>query len=209
MCRAVLDKCQAYTYDDRGNYLPYNDVVVNYIQRAMVNVQAEQRQIISDYASNCMLDVANCYNQQVTQVNAWSSSASVNSIYNVMRGACRNVALTCAYAVFDNDATSCPEQTNGDRTDAQNDTCINSISEMFYQSLLCPDNSTYQVTAGTAGENGYVNEHCKCNSGYEQFGTQCLTECPDNSTRNTYGSCTCNSGYTMQNGVCVSTSTGD
>lgn len=209
LCRAVLDKCQAYTYDDRGNYLPYNDVVVNYIQRAMVNVQAEQRQIIADYASNCMLDVANCYNQQVTQVNAWSSSASVNSVYNVMRGACRNVALTCAYAVFDNDATSCPEQTNGDRTDAQNDTCINSISEMFYQSLLCPDNSTYQVTAGTAGENGYVNEHCKCNSGYEQFGTQCLTECPDNSTRNTYGSCTCTSGYTMQNGVCVSNSTGD
>lgn len=198
LCRAVLDKCQAYTYDDRGNYISFNDIVVNYVQRALVNIQAEQRQIISDYASNCMLDIATCYNQQVTQVNAWSSSASVNSIYNVMRGACRNVALTCAYAVFDKDTTSCPE--NDDNK------CINSISEMFYQSLLCPDNSTYQPTQGVAGENGYVNERCKCNVGYEQWGTQCLAKCPDNATRNSYGTCTCSSGYTMTNGQCVANS---
>lgn len=194
LCRAVLDKCQNYTYDSNGNYKPYNDVVVNYVQRAMVNIQAAQRQIISDYASNCMVDIATCYNQQVTQVNAWSTSASINSIYNVMRGACRNVALTCSYAVFANDKTSCPD--NNDNT------CIESISEMFYQSLLCPDNSTYQATPGTAGSNGYVNERCKCNTGYEQFGTQCLIECPDNSTRNTYGTCVCNTGYTMKNGKC-------
>ncbi len=194
LCRAVLDKCQNYTYDSNGNYKSYNDVVVNYVQRAMVNIQAAQRQIISDYASNCMVDIATCYNQQVTQVNAWSTSASINSIYNVMRGACRNVALTCSYAVFANDKTSCPD--NNDNT------CIESISEMFYQSLLCPDNSTYQATPGTAGSNGYVNERCKCNTGYEQFGTQCLIECPDNSTRNTYGTCVCNTGYTMKNGKC-------
>ena len=206
LCRAVLDKCQAYTYDSKGNYLKYNDVVVNYIQRAMVNIQAAQRQIISDYASNCMVDVATCYNQQVTQVNAWSTSASVDSIYNVMRGACRNVALTCAYAVFDNDGSSCPaSSTDGSRTEADNNTCINSISEMFYQSLLCPDNSTYQKDKGVAGENDYVNERCKCNNGYEQWGTQCLAECPDNAKRNSYGSCVCNAdeGYKMSNNVCV------
>lgn len=195
LCRAVLDKCQNYTYDSNGNYKSYNDVVVNYVQRAMVNIQAAQRQIISDYASNCMVDIATCYNQQVTQVNAWSTSASINSIYNVMRGACRNVALTCSYAVFANDKTSCPD--NNDNT------CIESISEMFYQSLLCPDNSTYQATPGTAGSNGYVNERCKCNTGYEQFGTQCLIKCPVNSTRNTYGTCICNTGFTMKNNVCV------
>ncbi len=199
LCRAVLDKCQNYTYDSNGNYKPYNDVVVNYIQRAMVNIQAAQRQIISDYASNCMLDIATCYNQQVTQVNAWSTSASINSIYNVMRGACRNVALTCAYAVFANDTNSCP--------DNDNETCIESISQMFYQSLLCPDNSTYQTTAGVAGSDGYVNERCKCNTGYEQFGTQCLASCPAHATRNTYGTCVCESGYTMKNGVCESDNT--
>lgn len=198
LCRAVLDKCQAYTYDSSGNYKSYNDIVVNYIQRAMVNIQAEQRQIISDYASECMLDIATCYNQQVTQVNAWSSSASINGIYNVMRGACRNVALTCAYAVFDKDEDSCPtDAANGDET------CINSISEMFYQSLLCPDNSVYTEASGTSANN-YVNEHCKCINGYTVSGTQCVAiSCPENASVNSSGVCECKSGYELTDGECV------
>ena len=100
LCRPVLDKCQRFTYSTASNskYNPYNDIVVNYIQRAMVNIRAAQTQIISDYASTCMTDIATCYSQQVSQVNSWSSSASVDSIYRVMSGACYNVALTCAYA---------------------------------------------------------------------------------------------------------------
>lgn len=228
LCRAVLDKCQAYTYDDRGNYLPYNDVVVNYVQRAMVNIQAAQRQIISDYASNCVLDIANCYNQQVTQVNTWSSSASVGSVYNVMRGACRNVALTCAYAVFKDDQTSCPVTSDGHKDDK----CLESISEMFYQSLLCPDNSsyrtetnnviniTYKATANkciSKAENRIVpgggsipyytycmvNDKCYCNVGYEVWNGQCLAACGTNASRNDYGTCVCDSGYVLQNGICV------
>ena len=203
MCRAVLDKCQAYTYDDNGNYIAYNDIVINYIQRAMVNIQAAQRQIISDYASTCVLDIANCYNQQVTQVNTWSSNASVGSVYNVMRGACRNVALTCAYAVFKDDINSCP--TGG--TDEANNKCLENISEMFYQSLLCPDNSTYSQTEGIAGEKNYVNDRCICNTGYEPWNGQCLVVCDTNATRNTYGTCTCNTGFTMKDGKCVATTT--
>ena len=203
LCRAVLDKCQYYTYDSNGNYKPYNDVVVNYIQRAMVNIQSGQRKIISDYASSCMVDIASCYNQQVTQINSWSTSASVNSIYNVMRGACRNVALTCAYAVFANDQTSCPPDND--------DMCIQKVSEVFYQSLLCPENSVYVIDSGVYSEEGYVNEHCKCIDGYEVFGTQCLPECQEHSTRNQNGICVCNTGYTNVNGVCredVGTGTG-
>ena len=205
LCRAVLDKCQAYTYDDSGKYLQYNDVVVNYIQRAMVNVKAEQEQIISDYSSNCLLDVANCYNQQVTQVNAWTSSASINSIYMVMKGACRNVALTCAYAVFDgaeNDTDSpCP---TGETADNEN-TCIESISEMFYQSLLCPDNSTYDAGCATTSTSAScVNERCKCISGYEVWGSRCLIECDANAydERNSSGECVCKPGYEKKNGLC-------
>lgn len=179
LCRPVLDKCQNYTYNDDGGYNAYNDVVVNYVQRALVNIKAAQQKIISDYASSCMVDIASCYNQQVTQVNAWSSSASIDSIYNVMRGACRNVALTCAYAIFANDTTSCKDT----------DTCINSISQMFYQSLLCPENSTYTATSGTAGSNGYVNSKCVCNTGYEPVGNQCLKKCAEGEERNTYGVC--------------------
>jgi len=194
LCRAVLDKCQAYTYDKNGNYMAYNDIVVNYVQRALVNVRAAQQQIISDYASSCMLDIATCYNQQVTQVNAWSSSASIGSVYNVMRGACRNVALTCAYAVFAEEPNLC----------SSSDTCIENISEMFYQSLLCPDNSTYTTTEGTAGVNNYVNDRCVCNKGYTPFSGQCLVECvKDIETRNSYGTCVCIDGYTRVNGICT------
>ena len=188
LCRPVLDKCQNYTYNNEdGSYNPYNDVVVNYIQRAMVNIKAAQQKIISDYASSCMVDIASCYNQQVTQVNAWSSSASIDSVYNVMRGACRNVALTCGYAIFAEDKTSCPDGDTG------KDTCINSISEMFYQSLLCPENSSYTSTAGTPGVDGYVNAMCKCNNNYEVVNNQCLKACAEDETRNSYGVCIKNS----------------
>lgn len=187
LCRAVLDKCQRYTYDANGKYKSYNDVIVHYVQRAMVNIRASQHQIISDYASSCMTDIAACYNQQVTQVNAWSTSASVNSIYNIMRGACRNVALTCAYAVFYKDQTSCPINAEGQTLENEGK-CIESISEMFYQSLLCPANSTYSQTELTVSANGTpggnVNTHCTCNSGYEVWGTSCVAECPGGETRN-------------------------
>lgn len=196
LCRAVLDKCQAYTYDSNGNYKPYNDVVVNYVQRAMVNIKAAQQRVISDYASSCMVDIASCYNQQVTQVNAWSSTASVDSIYKVMRGACRNVALTCAYAVFakDTDTSSCPDS----------ETCINSISEMFYQSLLCPTNSTYVTGKDKKGD---VNNKCKCNSGYVVVSGQCLANCGKNEERNPYGTCVCKTGFSKVNGTCTENQT--
>ena len=187
LCRAVLDKCQRYTYDADGKYKKYNDVIVHYVQRALVNIRASQHQIISDYASSCMTDIAACYNQQVTQVNAWSSSASVSSIYNIMRGACRNVALTCAYAVFYKDADSCPTE------EGKEATCIESISKIFYQSLLCPANSTYSQNTLKISKNdtrgGNVNEHCTCNDGYTVWGTACVPDCADGETRNSSGVC--------------------
>ena len=216
LCRAVLDKCQYYTYKD-GQYQKYNDVVVNYIQRAMVNVRAAQQNIISDYASNCMVDVAQCYNNQVTQVNTWSSSASINSVYNVMRGACRNVALTCAYAIFagppaldpnsGNPTAGCPTAASTTDIAKQNNEYVNCISEMFYESLLCPANSGYEKTKGTAGVNGYVNEVCKCLTGYEPVGAYCKKECGANQTRNTYDECVCASGYEDPegDGICTAT----
>ena len=227
LCRAVLDKCQYYTYDSSGTYQKHNDVVVNYIQRAMVNIRAAQRDIISEYASNCMVDVAQCYNDQVTQVNSWSSSASIKSIYNVMRGACRSVALTCGYAIFAGPpgidmttgevSTGCPEVVENckdfegeQQTTCQNGEYVNCVSEMFYESLLCPENSEYQTTEEVAGVNNYVNARCKCVTGYEPFGAQCLMMCNgDNMSgkRDAYGTCLCKTGYKLSGGACVSTTT--
>lgn len=221
LCRAVLDKCQRYTYDNNNNYKAYNDVVLNYIQRALVNIRSAQQSIISDYASSCMVDVAQCYNQQVTQVNTWSSAASASSIQAVMRGACRNVALTCGFAIFDgppdiyeNDElpaasctayTTCAAKCTGDAAAkaqcqevCKNSTYIDCISDMFYQSLLCPDNSTYSATSGTISPNGcgdkneqncYVNTQCKCKAGYTVWGGACVLKCGTNEERNSYGTC--------------------
>ena len=223
LCRAVLDKCQRYTYDNNNNnYKPYNDVVLNYIQRALVNIRSAQQSIISDYASSCMVDVAQCYNQQVTQVNAWSSAASASSIQAVMRGACRNVALTCGFAIFDGPpdiykgdelpAASCDAYTTCANTctegsDVENAQCkevcknskyIDCISDMFYQSLLCPDNSTYTPTKEDISPNGcgdedenpcYVNTQCTCKAGYTVWGGACVLKCGANEERNSYGTC--------------------
>ena len=216
LCRPVLDKCQRYTYDSNNNYQPYNDIVLNYIQRAMVNIKSGQEKVIADYAANCMVDVATCYNQQVTQVNAWTSSASVGSIRNVMRGACRNVVLTCGYAIFDDCENACEYFQDSDRKTQCMESCpkgdapnegdiIDAVSDMFYNSMLCPDNSTYSTTPKASAQNKdqYVNDLCVCNTGYEPHSSQCLSLCPANSERNTYGSCVCDTGYTMKNGVCV------
>ncbi len=222
LCRPVLDKCRAYTYDDRGAYKSYNDIVVNYVQRAMVNISAAQHQIVADYASTCLNDIATCYNNQVSQINSWSATAAASSVYNIMRGACRNVALTCGYAVFSADSTSsgCPND----------NTCIENISSIFYQSLLCPDNSFYTSTRGVIAKDnqwGYVNPMCICNDGYVVFSGQCLPICQeggynrsgvcdsslacpdnsysvsDNSGNVNGGKCKCYSPYVAFNNTCI------
>ena len=199
LCRPVLDKCRAYTYDTRGNYIKYNDIVVNYIQRAMVNIKAAQYQIVSDYASTCLSDIATCYNNQVSQLTSWSATAAASSVYNIMRGACRNVALTCGYAVFAADTASCPTPTSTSATaiaNAQN-TCIESISEIFYQSLLCPDNSVYVGPGHHIDDNnstgGYVNAMCRCKDDFTVFNGSCLSLCD-------------NGGQYLATGVCSTVS---
>ena len=206
LCRAVLEKCQDYTYVKTGkksSYNPYNDVVVNYIQRAMVNIKAAQSKIISDYAATCMADVEDCYNQQNSQISSWSSSASVDNVYRVMTGACYNVALTCGYAVFAYDAemgkkldeiakkyfdVTDDEELENKLNDLtyneqkalereQAPALISGISQMFYQSMLCPDNSTFAEESDT-NKSRYVNDRCVCNDGYLVSGGACVSRCP-------------------------------
>ena len=218
LCRAVLDKCQDYTYTTNNAssvYNPYNDVVVNYIQRAMVNIKAAQSRIVSDYAANCLADMSECYNQQLTQINTMTTSANIENVRKVMTGACRNVALTCGYAVFaynqdvasdaDNAYNNCTPApcSNEDKEIARRNVYIENISEVFYQSLLCPENSTYnpsllaEAAAGVnRNKNGYVNVRCKCNTGYTVWDGACMLTCPNDEYRNNYGVCsTCSSGY--------------
>ena len=230
LCRPVLDKCQYYTYKDK-TYEPYNDIVVNYVQRALSNIKSAQYKIISEYASTCVADVAACYNQQVSQVNTWASSASSANVYSVMRGACRNVSLTCGLAVFAGDPdimpnenmmvngvtyhiSGCPGVYGKTYGSAQyNDAIIDCISDMFYQSLLCPDNSIYVGGDHGISDNGtasgYVNKSCTCNGGYVVWSGKCIAACPSDQTLNlSTGTCYCtDTNKTLKSGVCVENST--
>ncbi len=206
LCRPVLDKCQKYTYDSNGKYNTKNSIVVGYIQRAMTNIRSAQEKIISDYASTCMAEIASCYSKQVTQINTWSSNANVQNVYSVLKGACRNVALTCSYAVFaaDPGINGCPVAAlvNPPATDDEVDAtdteskrqsiCIENISDIFYQSMLCPENSMwvpadasisavlgtmYPYDSETTKTNVHVNERCVCQTGYGVDSGAC-TQCP-------------------------------
>lgn len=141
-----------------------------------------------------------------------------------MRGACRNVALTCGFAIFagppaidnidgdddDPSISGCSEAEKYDRTNQTgqyNDGIINCVSEMFYESLLCPDNAQYKTEKQCEEEGSscvyygeentlFVNARCQCLPGYEPYGTLCVAECGENAARNSYGTCTCKTGYT-------------
>ena len=208
LCRAVLDKCRDYTYsttNTTSTYNPYNEVVVNYIQRAMVNIKAAQSKIISDYASSCLADMSECYNQQVTQINSLTTSANIENIYKVMTGACYNVALTCGYAVlaYDLDLNTCVDTA----TETKETCVVKKISEVFYQSLLCPDNSTFALNGGTSADDnrtigGWVNSSCKCDPGYSVWNGACLIQCEDAQYRNAVGVCAaCPTGQSATGGT--------
>ncbi|MBO5696227.1 MAG: hypothetical protein J6S06_01820 [Alphaproteobacteria bacterium] len=114
MCRDVLDKCRQFTYDTRGKYEPYNQVIVSYIKHALTKIRQRQFDIIAEYASTCLSDVNECYETQMSAISASSASGTKDQVLKVLRGACRNTALTCAYAVFDGIAM--PDPNTGERT---------------------------------------------------------------------------------------------
>ena len=188
LCRAVLDKCQYYTYEETGKkttYKPYNEVVVGYIQRAMVNIKAAQSKIISDYAATCMSSVQECYNKQNTQITAWSDSANVDNVYKVLTGTCYNVALTCGYSVFAYDKEM---QEKIEKLPDESDrklALIEGISELFYQEMLCPENSVYDDGTQTGA---HVNARCVCKDGYSASDGACVKSCPSGNY-DAYGTC--------------------
>jgi len=189
LCRPVLDKCRRVSYTDRGRYDPTNEVIKDYIQRTMVNIRSAQYKIISDYAMGCMANLQTCYAQQVSQINAWSSNANLDTVYLVMKGACRNVALSCAYAVFQQDPTSCPFDPNNPMEPNNAIRCIEAISDIFYQSLLCPINAVYvSPTFPNTGQqpdaSQKISNRCFCQKGFCVMSGQCIqpaagTSCPN------------------------------
>ena len=110
-----------------------------------------------------------------------------------MKGACYNVALTCGYAVFAYDVDM-GQKIQAIQDDAslsssikeakKADALINGISELFYQSFLCPENSVYTNTlkseANVGDQANYVNDRCVCKDGYVKYNGICVIATCDN-----------------------------
>lgn len=209
-CRPVLDKCRQFTYSN-GQYVEDNTIVRSYVERVMTQVKAAQSSIMAEYASTCIHDVSTCYNSQITQVNSYTSGMNISpaALKPILLGACRNVALSCAYAVFAADRESSGKCPGGDTT-----TCINNLSEMFYQSMLCPANSTWDENGGTpSGVNNtkttstnkaFINSNCYCNLEYYVNNNQCVASpiCPTGSNYDS-GSDSTKNGSDADNAVPV------
>ncbi|MBP3316449.1 MAG: hypothetical protein J6L70_02520, partial [Alphaproteobacteria bacterium] len=84
MCISVLNKCQNYTYDDSGKYIPDNGVIREYLARTLTQIKVAQDNVIADYAENCLADVQSCLIQ-----NNYSQNT------NIAVNACKSVLRTC------------------------------------------------------------------------------------------------------------------
>ncbi len=106
MCMSVLNKCQDYTYDREGNYLPNNPVVKEYLTRTLVQIKAKQDQILGAYGESCIADVQSCLGEN--NYNGYSG-AGLTPTSKIAINACRNHIITCMSV--NGDQTSEPDPT--------------------------------------------------------------------------------------------------
>ncbi|MDR2685279.1 MAG: hypothetical protein LBB23_00710 [Rickettsiales bacterium] len=187
MCIDVVKSCRRLTYKD-GAYNPANEVVREYKLRAVSQMKSAAAKVVSDYANKCLTDVGTCYSNQMTNISAWTSvyaGVSAENVKNVMLGACRTVSYTCSSAIFEADIVSCPRppvwpETASVPSTTQEDKCIDSLSKLFYNSLLCGPNMEYkQVTDRYSTDSPKKKEYkCVCQFGYESVGGVCRL-CPN------------------------------
>lgn len=87
MCMNVLNQCQKYTYTTKGNKTTYNgenDVIINFMQRALIQIKAKQDELLASYAEDCINDVSSCLstnNYDENNPTSTKSRAAVNSCY--------------------------------------------------------------------------------------------------------------------------------
>ena len=89
MCSNVLNKCQAYTYEN-DKYNLDNRVVQEYLTRTMIQIKAAQDEMLADYAETCISDVSSCLGE-----NGYDESASTSAKSNIAINACRAQIMTC------------------------------------------------------------------------------------------------------------------
>ena len=84
MCMDVLNKCQDYTYDTKGKYKGDNEVIKNFLQRALVQIKLQQDELLTSYAEDCISDVQSCLtsnNYDESNPDNTKSRTAINSCY--------------------------------------------------------------------------------------------------------------------------------
>ncbi|MBP9999080.1 MAG: hypothetical protein KBT14_00085 [Proteobacteria bacterium] len=84
MCMSVLNQCQDYTYDSKGKYRHDNDVIKNFLQRALVQIKVQQDELLATYATDCVSDVSSCLttnNYDDANPDSTKSRTAINSCY--------------------------------------------------------------------------------------------------------------------------------
>ena len=108
MCASGLNQCQDYTYSGTGNNKKYNAgnaVIRNYLERTMVQIKSAQDALLSDYAENCMTDVASCLSQNNYSYGNSGLSTTGNRASDIAVQACMSEIKTCMSATTYPDAT--------------------------------------------------------------------------------------------------------
>ena len=152
MCASVLNQCQDYTYSGTGPNKKYNagnDVIRNFLERTMIQIKSSQDELLSDYAENCMTDVASCLSQNNYNWGVTNVSSSVgNGASNIAIQACMSEILTCK------SATTYPDS---DTSDVY--TWLNNALNLTTPDLRC------LASGGTKYEQGMCT--CDSSKGYK------------------------------------------
>ena len=92
MCMSVLNKCQDYTYTNkRGQkYNAENEVIKQFMQRALVTIKMAQDELLASYAENCISDVSGCLSS-----NGYDSSNPEGTKSRTAINACYAQIRTC------------------------------------------------------------------------------------------------------------------
>ncbi len=171
MCISVLNKCQDYTYE-KGSFKVKNQVVVEYLNRTLTTIKAQQDSVVANYAENCPTELMACLSTNGYS-SAYSATASTN---NIAIKACGALASTCM-------------SVNSSSVDGAD--VVKFVNNLMSENKTCPDGST----------GIYPECKCAANTSvYSVIYNKCMS-CPTTyapASPGTYPNCQCSAGYTFK-----------
>ncbi len=200
MCMSVMNKCQDITYNGTGQkatYNPQNAVVKEYLQRTLVQIKAQQDDILASYAEKCISDVSSCLSQN----NYDATKIATDANNKLAANACLSMINTC---ISVNGISGTPETSNLTVTEWLNsimgyasDTDSSSSSSSSNTNSTGSSGTTQTQTCPSNSTGTYPN--CTCARPYEYSSTANTCKAPacttENGTGGTYPSCGCNLNY--------------